>query len=34
MFLVNNEIKVTQEIWRTKVSLKIKFLCGFLKWGD
>ena len=32
-YLVNNRIKVTQEIWHMKVSLKIKIFLWFLKKG-
>jgi hypothetical protein len=32
-YLVNNEIKVTQEIWHMKVPLKIKIFIWFLKKG-
>jgi hypothetical protein len=32
-YLVNNEIKVTQEIWHMKVPLKIKIFLWFLKKG-
>jgi hypothetical protein len=31
--LVNNEVKVTQEIWRMKLPLKIKIFLWFLKKG-
>ena len=32
-YLVNNRIKVTQEIWHMKVPLKIKIFLWFLKKG-
>ena len=32
-YLVNNRIKVIQEIWHMKVSLKIKIFLWFLKKG-
>jgi hypothetical protein len=32
-YLVNNEIKVTQEFWHMKVPLKIKIFIWFLKKG-